>query len=328
MKQRLLVVFAACNLLGLAGAALPAGEFFELRGRVLQDNGRPFRRALPQVFLQGATHPFSASTQADLSGEFQFKKLAAGMYTLVIIVPRRGEMRRTVQVSPSLADEHGRIRVDLQFEPTFSPMDTHIVSAKQLAIPENAKKEYERAQSRLEKHDVAGAVRHLKKAVEIAPAYSAAWNYLGTIAYQSREYTQACDYFQEALKHEPEAYAPRVNLGGALLALGRVREALEYNREAVRMRPDDALAHSQLGQNYFQLGQLELATQHLKKAKSLDVAHFSFPQLLLAEIYRLKKDEAAMREELREFLHYHPDSDYAPQIRELLGSPAEVSATP
>ena len=92
-----------------------------------------------------------------------------------------------------------------------------------------------------------GAIEYLKNALDLAPQFSAAWNHLGTIAYQSGEYETAEKHFREALRHDPDSYAPLVNLGGALLSLNRVEEALTINLEAVKERPDDALAHSQLG---------------------------------------------------------------------------------
>jgi tetratricopeptide (TPR) repeat protein len=192
------------------------------------------------------------------------------------------------------------------------------VAATQLSVPDRARAEYQKAQERLRQHDVPGAVERLKNALEMAPQFSAAWNNLGTIAYQSGEYETAEKHFREALRHDPDSYAPLVNLGGTLLSLNRVQEALSINLEAVKERPDDALAHSQLGQSYFRVGQIEPAETHLKQAKALDVRHFSFPQLVLAQIYAHKEDSMAMVAELEEFLQYHPDSKLAVGVSQAL----------
>jgi hypothetical protein len=58
------------------------------------------------VYLQGATTPFSATTEADLNGRFHFRMLLAGTYVLMV-----GGFQRTVEVGPSLADSKGRLRV-------------------------------------------------------------------------------------------------------------------------------------------------------------------------------------------------------------------------
>jgi hypothetical protein len=60
---------------------------FELIGHVQPEQPLP-------VYLQGATTPFSATTEADLT------------YVLMV-----GGFQRTVEVGPSLADSKGRLRV-------------------------------------------------------------------------------------------------------------------------------------------------------------------------------------------------------------------------
>ena len=296
----------------------PGAELYEFRGQVVQDDGRPFRRVTPLVFLQGATSPFSARAVADSGGRFTFKRLLPGMYTLYIAVPHAGTLRRTVEVGASFADPKGRIEASFVVERKPSAAESSIISASQLSVPEKATLEYEKAQERLGKRDVAGAIQFLKNAVEIAPRYSAAWNNLGTIAYQSRRFAEAEEYFRSALKADPDSYAPLVNLGGALLSLGKIAESLPVNERAVKARPDDALAHSQLGQSYMLAGQIEEAEVHLKAAKALDPGHFSFPQMVLAQIYLRRGDHAAAARELEEFLRYHPDSALASGVSRTL----------
>ena len=140
--------------------------------------------------LFGATHPFTASTFTDENGRFTFKKLAAATYTVAVFQPGRGEARQTIEVGPSLADSRNRIQLtitlkDENFDPT-SDRRRHAVTARQLTIPERALRDYADAQRDLEKHDVAAAEKHLEHAVELAPQFAAAWNTLGTIAYQTR----------------------------------------------------------------------------------------------------------------------------------------------
>ncbi len=293
-------------------------DLYELRGRVLQPEGKPFRDTFPAVSLHGSTTPFAAETLADPSGKFKFKDLRPGMYTLIITVAQVGQLQRTIEIGPTFVDAKKKtVELTVRFD-SKTTEDSHTISARQLSVPEGARRQYEKAQDRLRRRDVPGAVECLKKAVALAPQFSAAWNHLGTIAYQSKEYKQAEEYFREALKQDPDSFAPLVNLGGALLSEGKVKQSLDFNLRAVNTRPDDALAQSQLGQSYFLLGQLDDAEQHLKRSKQLDPAHFSFPQLVLAEIYERRNDYAALKAELEEFLRYHPDSALAPAVKESL----------
>lgn len=291
---------------------------FELSGKIVQDDGKPFNRVTPIVVIQGAVAPYYKRTLAGRDGSFKFKDLNQGMYTLTVAVPRAGEMLQTVEVSPALADAKGKVIITIHFERNPQASARMSVPASQLSVPASARQEYRDARNRLERRDVDGAIAHLQKAVKIAPQFAAAWNYLGTIAYQNRKYPQAEEYFREALKQNPDSYPPTVNLGAALLAQKKLEESLEYNRMAVEMQPDDALAFSQLGQNYYFLNETDKAESALKKAKILDPAHFSFPQLVLASIYYRRRNFKAVISELEEFLTLHPDAPSAPQVRKML----------
>ena len=297
--------------------ALGAEPPLELRGVIEPSPG------MVRVTLRGADSPYHAETFTDGRGRFRFSRLAPGSYTVTAFIAGAGELRQTVVVSAKLADSRRRVAVTLPV-PT-SPQtaaksleERSTVSVGQLAIPQRALNEYRNAERRLNRHDIEGARQRLKRAVEIAPQFVAAWNHLGTIAYQSGDYEQAEKYFRTALEHEPGAFTPAVNLGGTLLSLRRFEEALKYNQYAAGERPDDALANSQLGQNHFFLGDFDKALKYLQEAKRLDPAHFSQPQLVLAEIYQRRGDRAQAIAELEDFLARHPDSRNAEAARRWL----------
>ena len=327
VRLKMVSVLALCLTFSIAPVF--AEDTYEYRGRVLQPDGKTFRDALARAFLQGATTPFTTQTLAGVDGKFKFKKLRAGMYTLILSVPLWGEMRRTIEIGPSFADSKGRIEEIFYLEERYTRDDKYTISANQLTVSDRARREFLKAVDRLEKHDLSRALEHLEKAVELAPQFAAAWNYLGTMAYHSGDYRKAEEHFREALEQDADAHSPLVNLGGALLSQGRVEEALPLNERAVRARPDDALAHSQLGQCYFSVGRQEDAERHLRQAKALDPRHFSFPQLVLAELYRQRRESAELIHELEEFLEYHPDSDRAPEITDRLNrARARTGETP
>lgn len=307
-------------LLALVLWAFPASaekDTLELRGRIVP----PVKTAW--IGLEAATQPFRAQTMTDFEGRFKFKDLRPGGYSLIFFHPRWGEQRRSVEVTPSFADGKNRIEVDFivrRSKPAVErhAEETHTVSVLELSVSDKARAEFLKGNQRAGKHDIEGAVQHLKKAVEISPQFVEAWNQLGTIAYQGAEYAQAEKYFREALLLQSDAFGPVVNMGAALLALGRYDEALGYNRYAETLRPDDALANSQLGRNHFLLGSHEDAIKYLRKAKGIDPGHFSLPQVTLAEIYsREGKVEAAIRE-LEDYVARHPDSQRAEATRQTL----------
>jgi len=305
-------------IIALRADAFPERKAYQVSGKVLRTDGRPFSDMTPVMFLHGAATPFSAKALAGPDGQFKFKDIPSGTYMLIAALPRFGETRKTIEVGPSFADSKGRVVVSLEIDAASMVDKDQIVSAVELSVPYTARQEYARAQEVLARRDIDGAIARLKKAVEIAPQYAAAWNQLGTIAYQTRQYQQAEEYFREALKQDRSAYWPLVNLGGALLAQNKIQESLAVSLEAVKAMPGEALAHSQLGSSYFFLGRLDEAENQLKQAKAIDPAHFSMPQLVLIEIYARKNQPAAAAAEIREFMKLHPDSEWIPKLRKAL----------
>jgi Tfp pilus assembly protein PilF len=317
------------SLLGLAllSAAMLAaadGNLLELRGKIVDGarRSRPFR-----IILFSVETTYSTSTLTDPGGEFRFRKLNPGNYTLSILRRGLGEVHRTIVVTSSLADKKGVVRVSLPFSPAEAAESgtSALVSRRQLAIPGKARNKYQEAARRMSKRDTEGAKRFFEEAVGIAPQYMAAWNALGVIAYQQARFDDAESNFRKAAEAESAAFDPQVNLGGVLLNLNRPEEALPYNQRAAQARPKDALSNSQLGMNYFALGRTDQAEEYLKAAETIDPAHFSQPQWFLAAIYSERGDRDAAIAELRNLIKHHPDGNAAERARRAL---ARLQRTP
>jgi tetratricopeptide (TPR) repeat protein len=309
-----LLSLAGLTLLGTAVSNAAAGNLLELRGKIVDEarRVRPFR-----ITLFSVETTYSTSTLTDPGGEFRFRKLDPGNYTLSILRRGLGEVHRTIVVTSGLADKKGVVRVLLPFSPAEAAESgsSALVSRNQLAIPGKARNQYLEAARRMAKRDTEGARRSFEEAVRIAPKYSAAWNALGVIAYQQAHFEDAEDKFRKAAEAEPGAYDPQVNLGGVLLNLNRAEDALQYNQRAAQMRPKDALANAQLGMSYFALGNIGRAEEFLKEAERLDPAHFTQPQWFLAAIYAERGDRSAAIQELRALIEHHPDGSAAERAR-------------
>jgi tetratricopeptide (TPR) repeat protein len=302
-------------------ACLVTGLLLTLRCFAYELTGRIEPPVAMPVFLHGATAPFESATESDADGRFRFHKISAGTYTLAIATAARGEALETIELSPGTVDSKGRLDIVLRLDDSRLESEGvrgrgATVSATVLSIPDRAMREYEEAQRCLTRREADRASAHLSRAVELAPQFAAAWNQLGVMAYQARRYSDAESRFRRALDADPEAFEPLVNLGGVLLNLGRPREALGYNERATTRRPNNALANSQLGLTYFDLENPNLAEKYLKTAIQLDPAHFSHPQLTLAEIYVRRGDRASALGQLRGFLEQHPDSPQAAVVRQ------------
>ena len=317
-------LFLVALLLG--PVAIPATERkLELRGQVTP----PFRW-LP-VVIRSTNGSYHKQTFTGSDGKFKFKKLEPGHYTIYVFHRRLGETRRSVEVTPSFADEKGRVETVVPVRRSETAMkrqlrQRHMVSFDELAIKDDAREELAKAAKELRKNDVTSAVARLEKAVAISPRFIAAWNQLGVIAYRDGDFARAETCFLKALAVDPQSFPPLVNLGGVLLALRRFNEALGYNRTAVQVHPDDSLANSQLGINYFHTGNHDEAIRYLTTAKRIDPAHFSLPQLTLAEIFARREQWHMAAGELKNLQALHPDSQIAEMAAEYLLKLREAEA--
>jgi len=301
-------------------AVEPAKKLLEFRGSVTLPAGALSRGRRLSISLFGVDTPYTGHAWSDFQGRFRFPDLAPGSYTLSIYIPNNGEIVETVDITKSFSDSKGRMERKFEFNEErlrllLRPVSQDVVSVRVLGISGKARGEYEKAQLRLQRQDVDGAIQHLEKAVALSPRFAEALNNLGTIYFQRREYAKAEHSFRQALELDPQAYVPLVNLGGTLLAMGRAKEALAINLRAQKARPNDALANAQLAFSYLFLHDDENALTYLRLTKELDPAHFTHPEISLAKIYMHRSERAAALRELKDFLEYHPDSSQAPDVR-------------
>ena len=301
-----------------------AAQSLDLIGKV----SPPIERG--RATLSAVQSPFYVESTVRAS-QFVFRSLAPGGYTLVVMDPTWGLTRQTVQVTESFADKQGRVHVEVDLDRSAVTRarrveDEGTVSVAALKVTPKARSAVRKAHARFGKGDREGAIALLQKAVEISPSFTQAWNELGTVAYKSGRYSEAERYFRTALEHDPLAFEPLVNLGGALLSQNRFDDALNFNLAAQGMRPDSALANSQLGINFFYKDQFHKAREFLVRAKQADPSHFSYPQLFLAEIYGKQGKLAEARNELDEMLRLHPDAPVTDLARNALRKMDQAAA--
>jgi|SRR5665213_474015 len=311
-RTALAVLLGSTMLFAASRGPSPAANL-DLQGKI---TGAGSLRSL-RVNLFAVETPYVESTEVNRGGEFRFRALAPGDYTVAVVRNGLGEVRRTVVVSAAVADQSGVVHAAILYasaEAAANPSGG-TVSVHQLSIPGNASAKYADAQKRLAAHDPDGAVRILEEAVALAPQFSTAWNALGVIAFQTGDDDRAESLFRKALAADPGAFEPLVNLGGVLLKKKAASEALPFNQRAVRDRPEDALANAQLGMTYFKLNQFDQAEQYLLAAKRLDPAHYTQPQVFLADIYLRRGNRKAAIQELEDVLALRPDGPLSDSIR-------------
>jgi tetratricopeptide (TPR) repeat protein len=166
----------------------------------------------------------------------------------------------------------------------------------------------------LESGDVAGAVPHLRAAVDLAPDNPSPRHKLGTALSLQGDTAGAIAQFEEAIRRSPHYPQAHYSLGVLLAASGRDRDAIAHLASAVRDDPAYLDARLQLAQAYGRTGQLDNALAEYRRALASDPrsadARFGSAMALIA----LRRYEDARRT-LSEGTRLHPDQ---PRFAEML----------
>jgi tetratricopeptide (TPR) repeat protein len=189
------------------------------------------------------------------------------------------------------------------------------VGASDLAVPKDAKKEYGKACESLGSGKNAEAEKHLRKATELFPEYSASWVLLGQMLEQRSDLPgsrEACQKATAASPHYIQAYLCLADIG---LHQGDWAEVLTQSVKAIDLDPaNESAGYVYKGSANYSLRQFSEAETSALKASEIEKTRkykdqedrdkHSDPRvhILLAQIYDQKGETAKEVAELREFL--------------------------
>jgi Tfp pilus assembly protein PilF len=290
----------------------------ELRCKILPDRADRGHK-LWKVDIRKATGEPLRQAVGAAGGTVRFKNLQPAIYLVCLSGDKNRSRCQSVDLVPPPNHQTPVFEKSFEVPPQVTNRaDAHGVSASRLGVPEKARKEMLRSEEAQLRGDSEGAIRHLRRAVEMYSQYTEALNNLGTHYHRAGNYTRSIEYFTKVTQLDPRFFAGWVNLGGSLLAAGRFETALEANRKAVALRPDEALANSQLGMNYFYLRKFPEAKTYFEKVVRLDPSSAKSPQLFLAHIAFAERRPDEAEHQIRRYLELHPNSPQAASLRQTL----------
>lgn len=125
------------------------------------------------------------------------------------------------------------------------------------------------------------SVALFSRAIDVVPDNSIAHNNLGMALVAEGRLPDALPHFQKAVEYAPADTDARSNLGNALRTLGRPAEAVPEYEKALELAPGDPTIHYNLATALLDLGRTGEAVQQLKEAVSLDPGYEKARRLLL-----------------------------------------------
>lgn len=120
--------------------------------------------------------------------------------------------------------------------------------------------------------DFPQAIEHYKKATEIAPTYSSAWNILGYAYRQNGDYANAETAFQKYIELIPKDPNPYDSYAELLLKEGKFDDSIVQYRKALEINPNFVNAHQGIAMDLLYSGKAAQALAELdnitKKARN------------------------------------------------------------
>jgi Tfp pilus assembly protein PilF len=282
-----------------------------------------YTEIIPVVFLKEIGTNASTRAMITEKGSFRFEALPAGEYELTIAVP--GHTPVVKKLSLTRSGGNGITEFVYPFKASDSEESRLLQNHyNPKSISEKARSDYDRGVKAINEARLDEALTYLELAVERDDSFTEAFERMGLIYLSRGSMDKAENSFRMALQSDPCSYRSLSNLGTILLNSGEDAEAVKHHSQAVKMRPQDPQARYHLAMSYFQLGDMEKASDQLAKEKALAPNHFTQPQLLSAEIYRIQEDYDSMIQEMEAFLEVFPDDPKANQVRQALDEAQEL----
>ena len=262
----------------------------------------------------------------DSSGAFSFSNLAPGSYTVIVNAGDDYDVSREavyIDTDLNLSRQGARVpattrrytvmvHLSLKMKGSTKPA---VVDAALAAVPEKARKLYEKGVEQARADDASRAAESLKEAITLYPNFPLALNELGVQYLKLREVNKAVEVLRESVKLKSDSFASRLNLGIALLEAKQFGEAEEQLHEALKRNTNSATAHMYLGISLLRLNRFEEAEKELLVATEANAAQLGMANYYLGGLYWRKHDYPRAVEQLEKYLQLTPTAPDADRVR-------------
>jgi tetratricopeptide (TPR) repeat protein len=262
----------------------------------------------------------------DSSGAFTFSRLSPGNYTVVVNASDEYEIaRESVYIDTDLNLSRSGARVPattrrytvivhLQLKQGANAKPA-VLNAALAAVPEKARKLYEKGVEQGRTDDPAKAAESLKEAIALYPDFPLALNELGVQYLKLRQVNKAIEVLKQACKLDPEAFVSRLNLGIALLEAKQFTEAEEQLREALKRNGNSPTTNMYIGIALLRMSKFDDSEKHLVAATQANAAQLAMANYYLGGLYWRKHDYPRAVEQLEKYLVLSPNAPDAERVR-------------
>ncbi|HJU92385.1 MAG TPA: tetratricopeptide repeat protein [Pyrinomonadaceae bacterium] len=323
-----LLLFSAVIAHAQSGAGIDqtgTGGRHAINGRLIFPSGQ---RADYQIKIK-LESPGSGdlSVLSDVNGNFSFRSLSAGNYTVII---EGNEFFETVHervfIEPYNASPAPGVRLvpisrpttlQIYLRPKQQVIATKpgVLNAALATVPKPAIELYEKGMQSVARNEPDRAIDHFKRAVALHPAFGLALNELGVQYLKKGDLEKAAEVLVKAIQIAPEAPEPSLNYGIVLLQQKKFAEAQVQLRDAVKKNDNAFTAHLYLGITLIHFKNYAEAETEFRKAITLGGSKASQAHYYLGGVYWQIGNFRQAADELETYLKLEPKAPNAEKLK-------------
>jgi cytochrome c-type biogenesis protein CcmH/NrfG len=331
LTRVLLVATLVCLWLSFAAAQnYPGAGRTSIRGSVRDSQThRAIYRVIVDVESQSGGNAGQVIT--DSTGKFDVEGLDAAVYLVRVRFPGYEEVLERVDLTVASSNY-----LDIQLKPKPGTAARPVapegpsarIDARLAAVPDKAKKEFEKGRECMEKaQDAQSCIDHLKKAVKEYPKFADAYVMMATAYAQQKDAANAKDSLERAIQADPKVPEAWFTLGMLQNALKDFAGAEKSLTEGLKLDDNAPQGHYELGKTYLAEGKIPEAEQHAQKAVALQPNNAP-AHILLGNVAWKKQDAAGALKEYQEYLKLDPKGPMAPGAQAMVKKIQDYFAQP
>jgi len=283
-----------------------------LSGQILGSVTTPDNQAVPNATIsisggQGA----SVEITTGLDGRFELHNVHSGHYELWARIGLR-EARAEVIVTEGV----NLITLVMPREDASGDRQTTI-SAAQLAVPDKARREFQKAQDSVHRNKFVDAASHIERALTFWPRYAEALVLRAILERGQNSPKLAQADAEKAVEYDPANGQAYVVLGASYIDLHQWDDAIRSLNRGLAIVPTYWPGYYEMSKAMLGKGNFADALRQAEKASTL-VANYPPLHMVKGYAYLSLGNNVAASQELEVYLKQEPTGPMAPRIRETL----------
>lgn len=271
------------------------------------------------VELRGAKLQ-NLTTHSAPDGTFQISNVPTGEYE---VIAQQGILQSRTEVF--ITSGANWVTLTFQSQGTAAERSQTTVSAAQLAVPANAKRELVKAQDAANKGKWDAATRSIQKALTLWPKYAEALVLRSLIERGQHSSDLAIADAEKAVQFDPNYGRAYAVLGASYADVNRWDDAVRTLDHGIAVAPTYWQGYYEMSRVLLLKGDPAAALRQAEKASSLAPIDFPMLHLIKGYAYLGLKDQAAARTELETYVKVRPNGQPAVKAREVL---SQLAASP